>query len=270
MKPAPFTLLRARTCEEAVEFLARAGGSAKVIAGGQSLGPMLNLRLARPEVLIDISGITALTEAREEGDSVVFGACVTHAAIEDGRVPDPTNGFMRRVARGIAYRAVRNRGTIAGSVVHADPSADWLTTLTALDAVIEIAGPEGARTVALADFVVMPFTVDLHEGEFVTGIRVARRAVDTRYGYFKFCRKAGEFASAMASVVAGESAARGVIGATGSKPHVVQETSRFLPVSLTTLADAAEHVQGLAIADDPTADRANAAAFGRALKQVAQ
>ena len=119
MKPAPFTLLRARTCDEAVEFLQRAGGGAKVIAGGQSLGPMLNLRLVQPGVLVDISGISALTEARDYGDSVVFGGCVTHAAIEDGRVPDPTNGFMRRVARGIAYRAVRNRGTIAGSVVHA-------------------------------------------------------------------------------------------------------------------------------------------------------
>ncbi|MDO5758464.1 MAG: FAD binding domain-containing protein [Rhodobacterales bacterium] len=268
MKPAPFTLLRARTCDEASEFLQRAAGSAKVIAGGQSLGPMLNLRLSRPDVLIDISGITALTEARDEDDSVVFGACITHAAIEDGRVPDPTNGFMQRVARGIAYRAVRNRGTIAGSVVHADPSADWLTTLTALGAVVEIVGVGGARSVALINFVIMPFTVDLREGEFVTGIRVRKRAADTRYGYFKFCRKAGEFASAMASVVVDTTSACGVIGATGSKPYVVAETSRFLPVSPATLADAAQHVQELAIADDPAADRANAAAFGRALKQV--
>lgn len=270
MKPAPFTLLRARSCAEASDLLHRAAGSAKVIAGGQSLGPMLNLRLARPDILVDISGIAALSEARDEGDSVIFGACVTHAAIEDGRVPDPTDGFMRRIARGIAYRAVRNRGTIAGSVVHADPSADWLTTLTALDAMVEITGADGERSVALADFVIMAFTVDLREGEFVTGIRVPKYSTDTRFGYFKFCRKAGEFASAMASVVAGPEAARGVIGATGSKPHVVAQTAQFLPVSAETLAKAAQHVEGLAIADDPIADRANAAAFGRALKQVAQ
>ena len=270
MKPAPFTLLRARTCDEAVEFLGRAGGNAKVIAGGQSLGPMLNLRLVRPDILIDISGIPELTEARDEDDSVMFGACVTHAAIEDGRVPDPTGGFMRRVARGIAYRAVRNRGTIAGSVVHDDPSADWLTTLTELDAAVEILGPGGGRSVALADFVIMPFTVDLREGEFVTGIRVPKAGPDTRYGYFKFCRKAGEFASAMAAVVAEGQTMRGVIGATGSKPHVVADASQFQPVTNATLTEAAQYVRKLAIAGDPAADRANGAAFSRALRQVAQ
>lgn len=279
MKPAPFKLLRARTCDEAVEFLGRAGGNAKVIAGGQSLGPMLNLRLARPDLLIDISGIPELCAARDDGDAVVFGACVTHAAIEDGRVPDPTGGFMQRVARGIAYRAVRNRGTIAGSVVHADPSADWLTTLTALDAVVQIAGPDGTRRVALSDFVVMPFTVDLHEGEFVTGIRVAKctkpdpnctkGTQGTRFGYFKFCRKAGEFASAMAAVVVGDGAARGAIGATGARPHVIENASDFLPVNPDTLTRAAQHVRDLGIADDPAADRANGAAFARALQQVA-
>lgn len=269
MKPAPFTLLRARTCDEVVELLAKHGGNAKVIAGGQSLGPMLNLRLARPEILVDISGIEALSKARDAGDALVFGACVTHAAIEDGRVPDPTGGFMRRVARGIAYRAVRNRGTIAGSVVHADPSADWLTALTALDAAIEVAGAEGVRLVALADFVTMPFTVDLREGEFVTGIRVAKYAENTRFGYFKLCRKAGEFASAMAGIVADGKTARGAIGATGTKPYVIADASRFLPVTEDTLIEAAQHVRDLGIADDPAADRANGAAFARALKQVA-
>ncbi|WP_347312845.1 FAD binding domain-containing protein [Defluviimonas sp. SAOS-178_SWC] len=251
-------------------MLATSRGNAKVIAGGQSLGPMLNLRLARPNILIDISGIRSLTEARQEGDAVIFGACVTHASIEDGRVPDPTGGFMRRVARGIAYRAVRNRGTIAGSVVHADPSADWLTVLTTLDAVVNIAGTEGTRSVALSDFVIMPFTVDLREGEFVTGIRVAQRAENVRFGYFKFCRKAGEFASAMAGVVADGRTARGAIGATGAKPYVIADASQFLPVTDGTLAEAAQHVRNLGIADDAAADRANGVAFARALKQVAQ
>ena len=97
----------------------------KILAGGQSLGPMLNLRLAQPDLLVDITRIPELKRVEETDDSLSIGACVTHADIEDGRVPDVTGGALRDVARGIAYRAVRNRGTIGGSLAHADPSADW-------------------------------------------------------------------------------------------------------------------------------------------------
>ena len=113
---------------------------AKVLAGGQTLGPMLNLRLAQPALLVDITRIPELAAVSEDADAVTIGATVTHAAIEDGRVPDPTGGFLARVARGIAYRAVRTRGTIGGSLAHADPAADWLSCLAALGAEVVIAG----------------------------------------------------------------------------------------------------------------------------------
>ncbi len=110
-------------------MMAEADGSAKIIAGGQSLGPMLNLRLVAPDLLIDITGLSELKQAERDGDDLVIGACITHGDIEDGRIPDVTRGAMQRVACAIAYRAVRNRGTIGGSLSHADPAADWVSAL---------------------------------------------------------------------------------------------------------------------------------------------
>src|SRR5260370_37772755 len=114
--------------------MAKTNGSSKIIAGGQSLGPMLNLRLVEPDLIIDIAGLSELKQAERSGDELVVGACITHGDIEDGRIPDVTRGAMRRVARAIAYRAGRNRGTIGGSLRHADPAADWISALAALGA----------------------------------------------------------------------------------------------------------------------------------------
>jgi carbon-monoxide dehydrogenase medium subunit len=135
MKPAPFELARPASLPEAAATLARHAGGARLLAGGQSLGPMLNLRLVRPAMLVSIAHLPELGAVSESADAVTIGAGVTHAAIADGRTPD-INGILARIAQGIAYRAVRNLGTIGGSLCHADPAADWLTTLTALGASI--------------------------------------------------------------------------------------------------------------------------------------
>jgi carbon-monoxide dehydrogenase medium subunit len=201
MKPAAFDYLRPATVAEAVRVLHRTPG-VKVLAGGQTLGPMLNLRLARPAALVDITRIPELAAVSEDKDAVTVGATVTHAAIEDGRVPDPTGGFLARVARSIAYRAVRTRGTIGGSLAHADPSADWLTCLTALRADVLIAGPEGSRRLRAPAFVRGAMETDLAPGELVTAVRIPRFPCDARFGFHKVCRKTGEFADAIAVVVA--------------------------------------------------------------------
>ena len=125
MKPVAFDYARPARIDEAVALLA-ANPDAKILAGGQTLGPMLNLRLAQPALLVDITRIAELAAVHEDADAITIGATVTHAAIEDGRVPIRRGGFLSRVARGIAYRAVRSRGTIGGSLAHADPAADWL------------------------------------------------------------------------------------------------------------------------------------------------
>jgi len=271
MKPVQFSIQHPRTVEEAIQFLADAEGEAKIMAGGQSLGPMLNLRLAQASTIIDISGIPELTDVIETDKSVTFGACITHAAIEDCRVLDPTHGFMSRVAAGIAYRAVRNRGTIAGSIVHADPSADWVTTLNSLRGRAVIAGANGLRSVNLADFMVMPFSVTLEDDEFVTGIQIPKLSDKARFGYFKFCRKRGEFATAMASVVVdeGNDFYVAAIGATGGRPLVLNDISEYLPVNRISIETAVQMVKDLNIADETIQNNMHAKAFGRAMQQVA-
>ena len=121
VKPVTFDYARPVDFPAALALAAQADADVKIIAGGQSLGPMLNLRLVQPDLLVDITGIAELKHVEQKGDALFIGTCITHADIEDGRVPDVTGGAMRAVAAGIAYRAVRNRGTIGGSLVHADP-----------------------------------------------------------------------------------------------------------------------------------------------------
>jgi aerobic carbon-monoxide dehydrogenase medium subunit len=219
MKPAAFDYVRPRDVAGAVRALGAAPG-AKVLAGGQTLGPMLNLRLAQPAVLVDITRIGELAAVAEDSHSVTLGAIVTHAAIEDGLTKDPTGGFLARVARGIAYRAVRTRGTIGGSLAHADPAADGISTLAALGADVEVAGAGGRRRVAVADFVRGAMEADLGAEELVVGVRIPRFSKAARFGFHKICRKVGEFADAIGVVAIDPEArcARAVAGATGGKP----------------------------------------------------
>src|SRR5882762_1908803 len=131
MKAGAFAYERPSDLNGALCLMAKATGMVKIIAGGQSLGPMLNLRLVEPELIVDITGLSELKQAERRGDELVLGACVTHADVEDGRIPDVTRGAMQDVAGNIAYRAVRNRGTVGGSLSHADPAADWVSALSA-------------------------------------------------------------------------------------------------------------------------------------------
>lgn len=200
MKPVAFDYVAANDAAAASALLAEAGG-AKPIAGGQSLGPMLNLRLARPTALVDISHAGDMRTARDDGDAIIYGGAVTHAEIEDSIVPDATPGWLASAARRIAYRAVRNRGTIGGSLAHADPAADWVNVLTALNASVILAGKGTTRTVALGDFFAGPFATVLAADEVIAGVRVPKRGPAARWGYWKFCLKAGDFAKASAAVL---------------------------------------------------------------------
>ncbi len=199
----------------------------KLLAGGQSLGPMLNLRLAQPDLLVDITAVPDLLRVETEDDGLLIGACVTHADIEDGRVPDPTDGALPAVARAIAYRAVRNRGTIGGSLVHADPAADWITALAALGADAVVRGPAGQRRLPVEQFMASAFEAALEPDELLEAIRVPRLSPRRRWGFYKFCRKAGEFAHAIGAVLYDPERAvcRVVIGATESTPIVVPDAA---------------------------------------------
>ena len=230
MKPTAFDYERPETVGAAVKLLHDTGGRSKLLAGGQSLGPMLNMRLVNPTLLIDIARISELNDISDDGDALIFGACVTRAAIEARKVPDASGGMMPAVAGGIAYRAVRNKGTNGGSLVHAAPAADWITTLTALGSQAFVTGPQGERIISLDRFIRSAFDTVLTDDEILIAIRVPKLSNIARWGFYKFCRKSGEFAETMSAIVIDpeRSVARAVIGATNSHPIVISNANSLI------------------------------------------
>ncbi len=205
---------------------------------------MLNLRLVQPDLLVDITGLPELKRVEIGDTHIVIGACVTHADIEDGRAldaGDATGAVLSLVARGIAYRAVRNRGTLGGSIVHADPSADWISSLCALGAEVVIAGAGERRTMPLADFMTGVFEVDLASDEMLEAVRIPRLSRQARWGYHKLCRKTGEFAHAIGVVLHDpeRSVCRVVLGATESRPIVVAQAEGLFGEGRTLRTQAA-------------------------------
>ena len=225
MKPVAFDFVRANSPAEATRILAEANGAARLVAGAQSLGPMLNLRLVQPRLLIDITGIPELTRIEDSSDAVTLGACITTANIEDGRLPGRGLEALADVAAHIAYRAVRNRGTIGGSLCHADPAADWVSALCALGAECVISGATGRRTLPADQFMTGAYETALATGEMLEAIKIPRLSPRGRCGFYKVCRKAGEFALAIGAVVNDPERGlfRVVMGATQGKPIVVRD-----------------------------------------------
>jgi carbon-monoxide dehydrogenase medium subunit len=269
VKPVAFEYERPRDLASAVTLLAQCGGKAKVMAGGQSLGPMLNLRLAQPEIVVDIRGLAELHEVSDAGASLTLGSCVTHASIEDGKIPDVTRGLMREVAAHIAYRAVRNRGTLGGSLCHADPAADWVSVLTLLSAVAIIEGPRGRREVDAELFMTGAFSTVLEDDEILVAVRVPKLSSRARWGHYKFCRKPGEFAESIGGIVVDRerNVDRAVIGATHGAPHVIGN-ARFISDTFDSeRVDAAIDAAGLG--DDPYERQIHRTALKRAAARLA-
>ena len=246
MKPVAFEYERPTTLADAAVLLGQASGFSKVIAGGQSLGPMLNLRLAQPDLLIDITSIPELTALTDADNSLEIGACITHADVEDGRIPDRFAGLLRHVAGRIAYRAVRNRGTIGGSIAHAAPAADWLSALSLIDAQAVVWSRKGTRTIPVTDLVVSSFATVLAADELVRSVRIPTLSTGARWGFYKFNQKAGEFAHAIGGVLhdPARGTFRAVIGAIETAPIVVADAvtlfGKFGP-------DLAEHLDRQAL-----------------------
>jgi carbon-monoxide dehydrogenase medium subunit len=228
MKPVSFAIERPASLAEAAKLLAGHDGAAKIIAGGQSLGPMLNLRLTQPNLLIDITGIPELTRVESGADHLTLGACITTADMEDGRIgAGALATILARVARLIAYRAVRNRGTVGGSLCHADPAADWMTALAALGADAVVADGTRERLVPVARLMRGAFETDINSGEILQAIRIPKVSSRARWGYYKVCRKVGEFALAIGAIYSDSErgAFRAVMGATSGAPVVIDDAS---------------------------------------------
>lgn len=271
MKPAAFDFVRPATLVEASRLLQGASETARVVAGSQSLGPMMNLRLATPRLLIDLTGVAELARIEDHTEHVTVGACVTHANIEDGRLPGPGVEPLVGIAGHIAYRAVRNRGTIGGSLCHADPAADWVSALCAFDAQCIVFAPSGRRLVPATAFVAGAFENVLAPGELLEAVRIPRLSQRGRFGYYKVCRKAGEFASALGAVLWDPERGwfRAVIGATRGRPIVIGDARQFLNGASGLDDEAVLAVLSEHRVNDPVSQRQQAAALGRAWRQAA-
>jgi carbon-monoxide dehydrogenase medium subunit len=230
MKAAPFDYIRPKGVAEAIAALQQEDRTVSLLAGGQSLLVLLSLRMAPVDLLVDIGRLDELKAVSETPTHVFLGAAATHAMIEDGVVPDPSRGLMLRVASAIAYRAIRNHGTIGGSVALADPAADWPACLMALDATAVVRGPAGDRREAAIEFVQGMYTTSLQQGEIILGFDIPRLPAGARWGVAKVTRKSGAFASTMAFVVepGAGAPARVILGATASRAQPMLATAAYL------------------------------------------
>jgi aerobic carbon-monoxide dehydrogenase medium subunit len=194
MIPAQFEYVRPSSLDEAVRALADGGDDAKVIAGGQSLLPLLRLRLAYPELLVDLGALEDLRGVADHGDSLLIGARTTHYQVVHDPLIAEHCGLLAQAARTVADPAVRHRGTVGGSLAHGDPAGDLPAVVLALNATMIATGPGGEREIPAADFFVDYLTTSLGPGEILTGIRVPKLGRDWGYRYEKFHRTAQAWA----------------------------------------------------------------------------
>jgi aerobic carbon-monoxide dehydrogenase medium subunit len=242
MIPAAFDYVRASSVNEALDLLAKHGDDAKILAGGHSLIPAMKLRLSQPKIVIDISRIGDLRSISQQNGKIAIGALTTHYEIESSDLLKRACPVLPEVAGKIGDVQVRNRGTVGGSCVHADPAGDWPAAMLALDAEFEIAGPNGNRTVTAKDFFVDILTSAVGPGEILRFIHVPATA--NTVAYVKFAQKASGFA------IAGVAA-------------IVDKTKKEVAVAVTGVAAKAYRASGTESSlrgAEPTADSITAAA----------
>jgi len=200
MIPSTFEYYAPTTLAEAFSLLNKHNGDVKVLAGGHSLLPMMKLRMIEPQVLVDINGIRGLSGIEESGGFLNIGALTRHAELEHSQLIHDKYPIIADAGKVIADPLVRNRGTVAGSLCHADPAGDWASVMLALRAELEITGPSGKRTVSIDDFLVGPFTTSLGDWEILTQVRVPMTNEKHGSAYVKLERKVGDFATGAVAV----------------------------------------------------------------------
>ena len=201
MKPAPFVYHAPKTVDDALANLAEFGPQdGRILAGGQSLIPMMAFRMARPAHLIDINTVAGLDRLAVEGDVLSVGACVRHAAFHRPVVEGPTGALLSRVVRDIAHYPIRLRGTFCGSLAHADPASEWCLAAVTLGAEIVAMSRRGRRVMAADDFFEGMMATALAEDELLLEARLPLLPPETRFGFYEFSRRAGDYALAMALV----------------------------------------------------------------------
>jgi carbon-monoxide dehydrogenase medium subunit len=245
--PAAFDYFAPRSVGEALDLLTRYGDEAKILAGGQSLIPMMKLRIASPRYLIDVNGVASLTGMTLVDDRLVMGALCRHAEVADSALVAEHLPLMADAASHTADVQVRNRGTVGGSLAHADPAGDWPAALLALDTVVTIAGVQGTRSLPLREFIVDAYTTAMSADEMLTEISVRLPSRPCGGAYLKFEKRAGDFAVASVGVQLELDAARrcrtvavslGAVGATPIRARLAEELLQGTRPSDLALDDA--------------------------------
>jgi aerobic carbon-monoxide dehydrogenase medium subunit len=230
-RPAEFTYHRPTSLDEAIELLSSDGGT-RPLAGGHSLLPMMKLRLAEPEAIVDIGRIPGLDGIDQDGDMLRIGALATHAAVASSEVVREKCGVLAATAEGIGDRQVRNRGTIGGSLAHADPGADYPTVTTALGATVVAQGTSGEREIAADEFFTGVFTTALEQAELITAVRVPTLGAGVGASYEKHRHPASGYA------VAGVAAVVNVEGGKCKKARIAVGGVTGTPVRATDVEQA--------------------------------
>lgn len=201
MKPAPFIHHRPSTIDEAVQLIARhAPEDGRILAGGQSLVPIMAFRMAKPPHLIDINEIAELDRLEIAGDALRIGARIRHSAFGRDRIPGPTGALLATVMLNIAHHPIRTRGTFCGSLAHADPASEWCAVAALMDAILVARSIEGEREISVRDYFEAVMTTALRPDEILVEVRLPLLPAGTRFGFCEFSRRAGDFALAMVLV----------------------------------------------------------------------
>lgn len=233
-------------------MLDRYGYDAKILAGGQSLVPAMNFRLARPEVLVDINQVAELDHVTVDGEAVRIGSLVRHAAFEQPVVDGPLGRLLSLAAHHVGHLPIRVRGTFGGSLAHADPAAEWCVIAMLLDAEILARTATGSRSIPARDFFHTVFTTDLGPDELLIEARLGRLSAGKKVGFQQFSRRAGDFALAMTAAVLeirdGEVVdARIAMGGVSDRPVRADEAEEYLkgqPPGRSSFAEAAHLAAG--------------------------
>jgi len=271
MKPAPFDYTCPATLAEAIALLAAHRGEAKPIAGGQSLMPVLAFRLAAPKILVDLGRLPDLGGILIEEDGVRLGARVRWRDIERDDRLRRAHPLLAAAISHVAHYQIRNRGTVGGSLAHADPAAEMPGIAVACDAEFQVAGPSGERTVKAADFFTGPLSTVLAADELIIALRLPPWPSGRRWGFEEFARRRGDFALAGAACfydLDGAGHARsvhiGIIGAC-TRPHRVAKAEALLEGRVVDEAAIAATAAAVSEAVDPPDDLHASAAYRRAL-----
>lgn len=273
MKPAAFDYFRPSSLEDALEQLAAAGESAKVIAGGQSLGPMLNMRLATPSGLIDLNDLTELAYIREVGDALEIGALTRHDQIAESKLVQARCPLLAQAAKTIGHYAIRQRGTIGGSLAHADPAAQFPLIATTLNAKIEIVKIGGQRSLPASAFFQSVMATALAPDEIIRCVRFSKAAENEGTSFQLFNRRHGDYAIvAVAATVAldGDRVSRVRVGLSGVSaiPQVWDDVVRPFAGRMANAAWAAEVALAVRAAVSPEDDQRISAVYRKELTQT--